>query len=201
MASPSDRTKSRTAASAANAALCSKAAPRRAPIQRCKESASLSSEPPTLRGYVTTAVVSILAILSLLATRVTIGVTVDAYKVAGINQGLTATLYAAEVGLKDSVLRIRNNLSELAGNPSCFNHDFGSVTITDASSGLSQDYSMQYYAAFIETRSSRDLYRVFTTAETSIFKTTVSQIASIDSAAATVYLLPGTWSHTLPNCS
>jgi len=150
---------------------------------------------------VTTAVVSILAILALLATRVTIGVTVDAYRVAGINQGLTATLYAGEVGLKDSVTRISNNLSDLSGNPSCFNHNFGNVTVTDTDSGLSLDYEMQYFAAFIETRNSRDLYRVFATAEASIFKTTVSQIASIDSSAGTVYLLPGTWSDTLPNCS
>ena len=154
-----------------------------------------------VRGYITTAVVSILAILSLLATRVTIGVTVDAYRVAGINQGLTATLYAGEVALKDSVTRIGNNLSDLTGNPSCFNHDFGSVTVTDSDSGLSRDYDMQYYAAFIQTRNSRDLYRVYATAEASIFKTTVSQIASVDSSAGTVYLLPGTWSDTLPNCT
>jgi hypothetical protein len=200
--SPSDRTKSQSAASAANTALlCSKAAPRRAPIQSCKENEPHSSEPPNRRGYVTTAVVSILAILALLATRVTIGVTVDAYRVAGINQGLTATLYAGEVGLKDSISRISNNLSDLTGNPSCFNHDFGSVTVTDTDSGLSRNYEMQYYAAFIETRNSRDLYRVFATAEASIFKATVSQIASVDSSAGTVYLLPGTWSDTLPNCS
>lgn len=161
----------------------------------------ISGHASDLRGYITTAVVSILAILSLLATRVTIGVSVDAYRVAGINQGLTATLYAGEVALKDSVTRISNNLSDLTGNPSCFNHDFGSVTVTDSDSGLSRDYDMQYYAAFIETRNSRDLYRVYATAETSIFKTTVSQIASIDSSAGTVYLLPGTWSDTLPNCT
>ena len=178
-----------------------RAVPRTRPIQRCEQNLPRSSENSKLRGYVTTAVVSILAILALLATRVTIGVTVDAYRVAGINQGLTATLYAGEVALKDSVTRISSNLSDLTGNPSCFNHDFGSVTVTDTDSGLSQDYEMQYYAAFIETRNSRDLYRVFATAEASIFKTTVSQIASIDSSAGTVYILPGTWSDTLPNCS
>ncbi|MDB2660797.1 hypothetical protein N9Y46_01515 [Luminiphilus sp.] len=165
------------------------------------EMSSTSFGPSKLRGYVTTVVVSILAILSLLATRVTIGVTIDAYRVAGINQGLTATLYAGEVALKDSVTRISRNLSDLTGNPPCFNYDFGSVTVTDTGSGLSLDYDMQYYAAFIETRNSRDLYRVFATAETSIFKATVSQIASIDSSAGTVYLMPGTWSNMLPNCS
>ena len=174
--------------------------------QKCCETRRLEIFSPAgrgmeLRGYVTTAVISVLAILSLLATRVTIGVTVDAYRVAGINQGLTATLYAGEVALKDSVTRISNNLSDLTGNPSCFNHDFGSVAVTDSESGLSRDYDMQYYAAFIETRSSRDLYRIYATAEASIFKTTVSQIASIDASAGTVYLLPGTWSDTLPNCN
>ena len=174
--------------------------------QKCSDGGCLkmmwtSGCPSVLRGYVTTAVVSILAILSLLATRVTIGVTIDAYRVAGINQGLTATVYAGEVALKDSVTRISENLSDLTGNPSCFNHDFGSVTVTDTDSGLSRDYEMQYYAAFIETRNNRDLYRVYATAEASIFKTTVSQIASIDSSAGTVYLMPGTWSDTLPNCT
>jgi hypothetical protein len=169
---------------------------------RLLEKLSTSGLPSELRGYVTTAVVSILAILSLLATRVTIGVTVDAYRVAGINQGLTATLYAGEVALKDSVTRISsNNLSDLTGNPSCFNHDFGPVTVTDSDSGLSQDYDMQYYAEFIETRNNRDLYRVYATAEISIFKTTVSQLVSVDSSAGTVFLLPGTWSGTLPKCS
>ena len=170
-------------------------------VRRCEENLFHSSELAQLQGYVTTAVVSILAILALLATRVTIGVTLDAFRIAGINQGLTATLYAGEVALKDSVTRISSNLSDLTGNPSCFNHDFGSVTVTDTDSGLSQDYEMQYYAAFIETRNNRDLYRVFATAEASIFKTTVSQIVSIDSSAGTVYLLPGTWSDTLPNCT
>jgi hypothetical protein len=150
------------------------------------------------RGYMTTAVVSILALLSLLATQVTIGVTVDAFRVAATNQGLAAIVYAGEVALKDSVARISNNLSELTVNLSCFSYDFGDVTIAD--SGLSQVYQMKYYAEFIETRSSRDLYRVYATAEASIFKTTVSQIASIDSSAGTVYLLPGTWSNTLPKC-
>ncbi|MDA8590415.1 hypothetical protein N9L12_04395 [Luminiphilus sp.] len=178
-----------------------RAVPRTRPTQRCEENLPRSNERSKLHGYVTTAVVSILAILALLATRVTIGVTVDAYRAAGINQGLTATLYAGEVGLKDSVTRISNNLSDLTGNPSCFIYDFGSVTVTDTDSGLSQDYDMQYYAAFIETRNSRDLYRVFATAEASIFKATVSQIASIDSSAGTVYLMPGTWSNMLPNCS
>ncbi|MDB2378811.1 hypothetical protein N9V97_08230 [Luminiphilus sp.] len=178
-----------------------RAVPRTRPTQRCEENLPRSNERSKLHGYVTTAVVSILAILALLATRVTIGVTVDAYRAAGINQGLTATLYAGEVGLKDSVTRISNNLSDLTGNPSCFIYDFGSVTVTDTDSGLSQDYDMQYYAAFIETRNSRDLYRVFATAEASIFKATVSQIASIDSSAGTVYLMPGTWSSMLPNCS
>ena len=153
------------------------------------------------RGYMTTAVVSILALLSLLATQVTIGVTVDAFRVAATNQGLAAIVYAGEVALKDSVARISDNLSELTGNQSCFSHDFFDVTIDDADSGLSQVYQMKYYAEFIETRSSRDLYRVYATAEASIFKTTVSQIASIDSSAGTVYLLPGTWSNTLPSCA
>ena len=164
---------------------------------RLLEKLFTSGRSSELRGYVTTAVVSILAILSLLATRVTIGVTVDAYRVAGINQGLTATLYAGEVALKDSVTRISGNLSDLTGNPSCFNHDFGPVTVTDSDSGLSQDYDMQYYVAFIETRNNRDLYRVYATAEISIFKATVSQLVSVDSSAGTVFLLPGTWSGTL----
>ena len=154
-----------------------------------------------LGGYITTAVVSVLAILSLLATRVTIGVTVDAYRVAGINQGFISTLFAGEVALKDSVTRIGANLGDLSGNPTCFNHDFGSVTVTDADSGLARDYQMEYFAEYIETRNSRDIYRVYATAETSIFKTTVSQIVSIDTSAATVYLLPGTWSDTLATCS
>ena len=152
-------------------------------------------------GYVTTAVVSILALLSLLTTRVTIGVTVDAYRVAGTNQGLASIVYAGELALKDSVTRISNNLSELTGNPSCFNHDFGSITVTDDDTGLSRDYQMTYSAEFIEARNSRDLYRVYATAEASIFKTTVSQIASIDASAGTVYLLLGTWSNTLPICT
>lgn len=154
-----------------------------------------------LSGYITTAVVSVLAILSLLATRVTIGVTVDAYRVAGINQGFISTLFAGEVALKDSVTRIGANLGDLSGNPTCFNHDFGSVTVTDADSGLARDYQMEYFAEYIETRNSRDIYRVYATAETSIFKSTVSQIVSIDTTAATVYLLPGTWSDTLATCS
>lgn len=157
--------------------------------------------PSVLRGYVTTAVVSILAILSLLATRVTIGVTVDAYRVSGINQGLTATVYAGEVALKDSVTHISEHLSDFTGNPLCFHHDFEEVMVTDSDSELSQEYHMQYYAEFIDTLNNRDLYRVYATAEASIFKTTVSQIASIDSSAGTVYLMPGTWSDTLPNCT
>ena len=160
-----------------------------------------NTDPLLTRGYVTTAVVAILAVLSLLATRVTIGVTVDAYRVAGFTQGATATLYGAEVSLKDSVARIASNLTDLASNPSCFNHNFGTVSVTDSDTGLSRDFQMQYYAEYIETRNSRDLYRVYALADSGAFKATVSQIASVDTSAGTVYLLPGTWSDTMQDCS
>lgn len=152
-------------------------------------------------GYITTAVVSILAILSLLATRVTIGVTLENYRVAGLNQGSTSTLYAAEVALKDSVARITANLGDLNSNPACLNHDFGAVTITDTDTGLNQSFQMQYYVEYLETRNSRDIYRIYARADTGLFKATVSQIASVDTSASTVYLLPGTWSDTLQDCS
>ena len=71
------------------------------------------------QGYVTTAVVSILAILSLFATRNMIVATVDNFRSAGYYQGLTTSLYAAEVALQDTITEMesRSGLATALGVP------------------------------------------------------------------------------------
>ena len=151
-----------------------------------------------LRGYVTTAVVSVLAILSLLATRASIVATLETYRVAGDSQGIAATLFAAEVALQDSVDHIElNPLSQ----ESCRNHPFGPVDVTDPDdASLTRSYDMQYYAEYLESTSGRDLYRIYAIASVGSFAATVSQIISVDANTQGVYLLPGTWAHSVPQC-
>ncbi|MDB2511381.1 hypothetical protein N9X48_01730 [Luminiphilus sp.] len=153
------------------------------------------------KGYVTTAVVSILAILSLFATRTMIVATVDNYRSAGYAQGLTTALYAAEVALQDTVTDMEAQ-SDLAAASNCFEVTLSNVEID---TGLEATASYRAEPLGDETTvgsETRYLYRVYATAVYRVASATVSQIVSVEVASPnTVYLLPATWSDRLAPCA
>ena len=150
------------------------------------------------KGYVTTAVVGILAILSLLATRSMIAASVDNYRASGYSQGLTTALYAAEVALQDAITDMGSNTANLVDKSegTCVQG------FSDESIEIGDDEfaSGEYRAEALGENSSRYVFRVYATASYSIFAATVSQVVSVDDGENTVYVIPGTWSDRISRC-
>lgn len=152
------------------------------------------------KGYVTTAVVSILAILSLFATRTMIVATVDNYRSAGYAQGLTTALYAAEVALQDTVTDMETR-SGLATASNCFEVTLSNVEI-DTGLEATASYRAEPLGATTVGSETRYLYRVYATAVYRVASATVSQIVSVEVASPnTVYLLPATWTDRAAPCA
>ncbi|MDB2316641.1 hypothetical protein N9V36_04850 [Luminiphilus sp.] len=153
------------------------------------------------KGYVTTAVVSILAILSLFATRTMIVATVDNYRSAGYAQGLTTALYAAEVALQDTVTDMEAQ-SGLATASNCFEVTTLSNVEIDTGLEATASYRAEPLGATTVGSETRYLYRVYATAVYRVASATVSQIVSVEvDSPNTVYLLPATWSDRLAPCA
>ena len=152
------------------------------------------------QGYVTTAVVSILAILSLFATRNMIVATVDNFRSAGYSQALTTSLYAAEVALQDTITNMENR-SELDAEPDCFEVTLGNVEI-DTDLVATASYRAEPLGATNVGNETRYLFRVYATAVYRVASATVSQIVSVEvDSSNTVYLLPATWTDRLAPCA
>lgn len=151
------------------------------------------------KGYVTTAVVGILAILSLLATRSMIAASVDNYRASGYSQGLTTALYAAEVALQDAITDMGSYTANLVDKPegTCV-QGFSDESIQIG--GDDESASGEYRAEALGENSSRYVFRVYATASYSIFTATVSQVVSVDDGEDTVYVIPGTWSDRISRC-
>ncbi|MDG1507310.1 MAG: hypothetical protein P8Q28_05825 [Luminiphilus sp.] len=152
------------------------------------------------QGYVTTAVVSILAILSLFATRNMIVATVDNFRSAGYSQALTTSLYAAEVALQATITEMETR-SGLATASNCFEVTLSNVEI-DTNLEATASYRAEPLGATTVGSETRYLYRVYATAVYRVGSATVSQIVSVDvNSPNTVYLLPATWTDRLAPCA
>lgn len=161
-----------------------------------------TSRPTTYysQGYVTTAVVSILAILSLFATRNMIIATVDNYRSAGYSQALTTSLYAAEVALQDAVTDMENR-GGLDTQLNCFEISLNNVEI-DTDLEATASYRAEPLGGTTVGSETRYLYRVYATAVYRVASTTVSQIVSVEvDSPNAVYLLPATWTDRLAPCA
>ena len=165
---------------------------------RCNEHSVSASE----KGYVTTAVVGILAILSLLATRSMIGASVDNYRASGYSQGLTTALYAAEVALQTAITDMEGDTANLVvtSEGTCV-QGFENESIQIGSGDGELQAIGEYRAEALGENSSRYMFRVYATASYSIFTATVSQVVSVDDDGDTVYVIPGTWSDRISRCS
>lgn len=165
---------------------------------RCNE----YSVSATKKGYVTTAVVGILAILSLLATRSMIGASVDNYRASGYSQGLTTALYAAEVALQEAITDMEGDTANLVVTleGTCV-QGFENESIQIGSGDGELQAIGEYRAEALGENSSRYMFRVYATASYSIFTATVSQVVSVDDDGDTVYVIPGTWSDRISRCS
>lgn len=152
-------------------------------------------------GYVTTAVVSILAILSLFATRSMIVATVDNFRSAGYSQALTTSLYAAEVALQDSITEMETR-SGLDATSNCFQVMLDNVEI-DTDLEATASYRAKPLGANTVGSETRYLYRIYASAAYRVASATVSQIVSVEVASPQniVYLLPATWSDRLAPCA
>ena len=151
-------------------------------------------------GYVTTAVVSILAILSLFATRNMIIATVDNYRSAGYSQALTTSLYAAEVALQDAVTEMENR-GGLDTQSNCFEVSLNNVEI-DTGLEATASYRAEPLGDTTVGSETRYLYRVYATAVYRVASATVSQIVSVEvDSSNAVYLLPATWTDRLAPCA
>ena len=151
-------------------------------------------------GYVTTAVVSILAILSLFATRNMIIATVDNYRSAGYSQALTTSLYAAEVALQDAVTEMENR-DDLDTQSNCFGDSLNPVEI-DTGLEATASYRAEPLGGTTVGSETRYLYRVYATAVYRVASATVSQIVSVEvDSSNAVYLLPATWTDRLAPCA
>ena len=152
------------------------------------------------QGYVTTAVVSILAILSLFATRNMIVATVDNFRSAGYSQALTTSLYAAEVALQDTITEMENR-GGLDTTEDCFEETLSSVVI-DTDLEATASYRAEPLGATTVGSETRYLYRVYATAIYRVASSTVSQIVSVEIGGTnTVYILPATWTDRLAPCA
>lgn len=152
------------------------------------------------QGYVTTAVVSILAILSLFATRNMIIATVDNYRSAGYSQALTTSLYAAEVALQDTVTELESR-GGLDTQSNCFEVSLSNVEI-DTGLEATASYRAEPLGGTTVGSETRYLYRVYATAVYRVASATVSQIVSVEvDSTNTVYLLPATWTDRLAPCA
>ena len=152
------------------------------------------------QGYVTTAVVSTLAILSLFATRNMIVATVDNFRSAGYSQALTTSLYAAEVALQDTVSEMENR-SGLDTASSCFEVTLSNVEI-DTDLEATASYRAEPLGATTVGSETRYLFRVYVTAIYRVASATVSQIVSVELGSTnTVYILPATWTDRLAPCA
>lgn len=152
------------------------------------------------QGYVTTAVVSILAILSLFATRNMIVATVDNFRSAGYSQALTTSLYAAEVALQDTITDMENR-SGLDTATNCFEVTLSNVEI-DTGIEATASYRAKPLGATTVGSETRYLYKVYATVFYRVASATVSQIVSVEvDSSNTVYLLPATWTDRLAPCA
>lgn len=161
-----------------------------------------TSRPTTYssQGYVTTAVVSILAILSLFATRNMIIATVDNYRSAGYSQALTTSLYAAEVALQDAVTEMESR-GGLDTQSNCFEVSLNNVEI-DTDLEATASYRAEPLGGTTVGSETRYLYRVYATAVYRVASATVSQIVSVEvDSPNAVYLLPATWTDRLAPCA
>ena len=157
------------------------------------------------QGVITVVVVAILALLSLIATRILITSSIENIRVGSYGQGINATLYAAEVAMKDAISDISvGGLSQQADWSSYTN--MGSKILSSADGSVSKTYHMDYCIAFSESRDDRHIYRLYARATSGsiaeqtadgLFEATVSQLLSVDITNTTVYVIPATWTDTL----
>ena len=167
--------------------------------QKVSSKLALAQPSREKRGYVTTAVVGILAVLSLLATRLMITATVDNYRAAGYNQGLTTTLYAAEVILQDAVIHMTTKTSDLISTEAECGNGFDTIRTIEISEN--NNASGEYKTTYLSESSGRHIFQIYAIATyRDFFSATVSQIASVDGSSQTVYLVPGTWTDRAASC-
>lgn len=157
------------------------------------------------QGVITVVVVAILALLSLIATRILITSSIENIRVGSYGQGINATLYAAEVAMKDAISDISVGGLSQQGDWSSYT-DMGTKILSSADGSVSKTYEMDYCIAFSESRDDRHIYRLYARATSGsiaeqstdgLFEATVSQLLSIDITSTTVYVIPATWTDTL----
>lgn len=157
------------------------------------------------RGLISVVVVAILALLSLIATRILITSSIENIRVGSYGQGINANLYAAEVAMKDAISHISVGGLSQQGDWSSYT-DMGTKILSSADGTVSKTYEMDYCIAFAESRDDRHIYRLYARATSGsiaeqstdgLFETTVSQLLSVDITNTTVYVIPATWTDTL----
>ena len=157
------------------------------------------------QGVITVVVVAILAVLSLVATRILITSSIENIRVGSYGQGINASLYAAEVAMKDAISDISVGGLSQQGDWSSYTN-MGSKILSSADGSVSKTYEMDYCITFSESRDDRHIYRLYARATSGsiaeqttdgLFEATVSQLLSVDIANTTVYVIPATWTDTL----
>lgn len=157
------------------------------------------------QGVVTVVVVAILALLSLIATRILITSSIENIRVGSYGQGINATLYAAEVAMKDAISDISVDGLSQQSDWSSYT-DMGSKILSSANGSVSKTYQMDYCIAFVESRDDRHIYRLYARATSGsiaeqttdgLFEATVSQLLSVDITNTTAYVITSTWTDTL----
>lgn len=169
--------------------------------RRLPELRSTASE----QGAITVVIVAILALLSLVATRILITSSIENIRVGSYGQGINATLYAAEIAMKDAISGISVGGLSQQGDWSSYTN-MGSKSLSSADGSISRTYEMDYCIAFSESRDDRHIYRLYARATSGniseqatdgLFEATVSQLLSVDITNSTVYVIPATWTDTL----
>jgi len=173
----------------------------------CRQASSRVSTKST-GGYATLAVVTVLAILSTLATRTLVIATLDSVRATGYGQGLTATLYAAEISLANALTAIASGADPATTTDWTCVSTSVNTSVQSGDGSFTRNYTTDYRLLYMGELSSRHLYRVYaralvapdtSTVSSAPFESTVSQIVSVDLSVTpkTVYVIPGTWTDTL----